>query len=283
MHGERQAGRDLQFLKMQALGNDFVIIDLRRTSSAVAVDVGFVRAAADRRLGIGFDQLAVLRGDPDADVDAAVEFWNADGSPSATCGNVSRCIGRLLMGETGRDHVRIRTGRGVLPARDAGGGHVSVNMGHPQTAWEEIPLASGVNTVALPLAGSPVAVGMGNPHCVFFVDDLESVSPERRGPEVERDPLFPERTNVEFVQVLDRGNLRMRVWERGVGMTPASGSGACASAVAARIRRLVDRSVTVHLDGGRLAIDWMDDGVWMKGPAFPVFSGSLAPEFPGAA
>ncbi len=283
MHAEQEQGRNLHFLKMQALGNDFVIIDLRRTVSAAPVDAEFVRAAADRRLGIGFDQLAILRGDPDASVDAAVEFRNADGSPSAACGNASRCIGRILMNETGRDLVRIRTGRGILPVRMAGDGNVSVNMGSPQTAWKKIPLARDVDTLALPLEGSPVAVGMGNPHCVFFVDDIEAISPERRGPAVERDPLFPERTNVEFVQVLDRGNLRMRVWERGAGVTPASGSGSCATAVAAHLRGLADRSAAVHLDGGVLAIDWTDDGVWMTGPAFRVFSGSLAPGFPEAA
>ena len=284
MSGTGTHSGELPFLKMQGLGNDFVVIDQRGQGNAVRMCPRSARALADRRLGIGCDQLAVLRddsdgdGDHDASVDAAVDFWNADGSPSDACGNATRCIGRLLMTENGRDVVRVRTGRGVLSVHATDDGEYSVNMGRPRRRWSEIPLARDVDPAALPIDGSPVAVNMGNPHCVFVVDEHGLSGPEERGPEIECHPLFPERTNVEFVHVMNRNAIRVRIWERGTGITLASGSGSCASAVATYLRKLTERKVTVHLDGGSLEIDWRDDGVWMKGPANRVYSGRLDPE-----
>ena len=275
---------ELPFLKMQGLGNDFVVIDQRGQGSGTGMCSRSARALADRRLGIGCDQVAVLRDDSGRDkghdglVDAAVDFWNADGSPSDACGNATRCIGRLLMAENGRDVVRVRTGRGVLSVHAAGDGEYSVNMGRPRRHWSEIPLARDVDPEALPIDGTPVAVSIGNPHCVFIVDEHGLSGPEERGPEIERHPLFPERTNVEFVHVVNRNAIRVRIWERGTGVTLASGSGSCAAAVATHLRNLTERRVTVELDGGSLEIDWRDDGVWMKGPANKVYSGRLDPE-----
>jgi diaminopimelate epimerase len=266
----------LRFLKMHGLGNDFVVIDARADGGATSP--ALVRALGDRHRGVGFDQLAVIRADGEAA--ARVEFWNADGSEAAACGNATRCVARLLMDETGREALDLRTGRGVLRA-EADGGTVRVNMGQPQLTWQGIPLARAVDPDRLPLPGSPSAVGMGNPHCVFIVGEAEAVDLQAEGPAVEHDPLFPERTNVEFVEVIDEHTLRMRVWERGGMVTLACGSGACAAAVVTARRGLTGRRVTVRLDGGPLEIDWREDGVWMSGPTALVFEGRLSADFLG--
>lgn len=268
--------RTIDFLKMHGLGNDFVIVDARARPDPITPE--FARRIGDRHFGVGFDQLAViLPGDEAAD--AEIVFWNADGTRAGACGNASRCVARLLMEESGRDAVTLRTERGLLPARRAGA-HYSVNMGPPVLDWREIPLARPVEDLAnLPIEGQPGAVGMGNPHCVFLVADAEAVDLARLGPEFERHPLFPERTNVEFVEVRDRETLRMRVWERGAGVTLACGSGACAAAVVAHLKGVSERRVTLILDGGALEVDWREDGVWMTGPAEKVFEGRLAGEF----
>ena len=274
----------LPFLKMQAHGNDFVIIDCR-DDDAGPFDADWVRAVSDRHRGVGFDQMAVLRdpgdsrdpGRPAADV--RVDFRNADGSVSATCGNATRCIGRAMIEETGRRQVYVETAHDLLAVRAVDDRTYAVNMGHPRLTWPEIPLAREVDPLALPIEGSPVAVGMGNPHCVFLVEDTELPDPAVRGPSIESHPLFPERTNVEFVRVLDRETLRVRIWERGTGVTLASGSGSCAAAVAAHLRGQTGRRVQVHLDGGMMVIDWQADGIWMEGEARVVFSGILEPEF----
>ena len=271
----RPAGPEgLRFLKMHGLGNDFVVVDARGRADPVTPAVA--RALGDRHRGVGFDQLAVIRDDPEAA--AAVDFWNSDGSRAAACGNATRCVGRLLLGETGAAGLDLRTGRGMLRVEDAGGGLIRVNMGPPELTWDAVPLAREMDLDALPLDGSPGAAGMGNPHCVFVVPDLDAVDVVTRGAATEHDPLFPERANVEFVQVLDRETIRMRVWERGGMVTLACGSGACAAAVVTARRGLTERRVTVRLDGGDLGIDWRADGVWMTGPATLVFEGRLAPE-----
>ena len=265
----------LRFLKMHGLGNDFVVIDAR--GNAAPITAGLAHALGDRHRGVGFDQLAVLR--DDAAADAAVEFWNPDGSRADACGNASRCVVRLLAEETGRDRFALRTGRGVLTAEAVGNGQFRVNMGPPVLDWSGIPLARDIALDPLPIDGAPAAVGMGNPHCVFVVADAEAVDLAGRGAEIERHLLFPERTNVEFVEVIDRETIRMRVWERGGMITLACGSGACAAAVVTASRGLTERHVTVRLDGGDLEIDWRDDGVWMTGPAARVFEGTLSAEF----
>jgi diaminopimelate epimerase len=237
------------------------------------------KAIGHRYFGVGFDQLAVLTSSDAADVDVA--FWNSDGSMAGACGNASRCIGRLLIEETGKSAVSLRTNRGILLVQDVDGDLLSVNMGKPQLNWRDVPLSQEVDLTTLPIDGAPGAVGMGNPHCVFLVDDAESVDLPKLGPIYENHFLFPERTNVEFIQVLDRQNIRMKVWERGGMITLACGSGACAAVVVAHRKGLTERKVTVHLDGGDLIIDWRDDGVWMTGTTQLVFSGILSPSFLG--
>lgn len=265
----------LPFMKMHGLGNDFVVIDRRETP--VDVTAGLARALADRHRGVGFDQLALI--DADAEADLRLTFLNADGSSSSACGNATRCIARREIARTGKARLTIRTERGLLAAEDAGGGLTSVNMGAPILDWAGIPLTEEMDTLELPIEGMPVATGMGNPHCTFFVPDAEAIPLAEFGARYEHHPLFPERTNVEVVQVLSDTEIRLRIWERGTGITLASGSCACAAAVAAARRELTGRRVTVQVDGGTLLIDWRDDGVWMTGPTTHVFDGVLTPAF----
>lgn len=266
----------LRFLKMHGAGNDFVVIDSR--GGAAVTTPALARALGDRNRGVGFDQLAELR-DGGEDADFTLDFWNSDGSRAGACGNATRCVCDLVMTESGKPAVTLRTARGALHARRLTDGRVSVNMGPPQRLWSEIPLSQEVDTLHLPLDGDPAAIGMGNPHCVFFVPDAETVDLPNLGPRIEHNPLFPQRTNVEFASLTGPDRLRMRVWERGTGITLACGSGACATAVAAHLRGLTGRRVTLDLDGGTLEVDWREDGVWLTGPVARVFEGTLSPGF----
>lgn len=265
----------LPFMKMHGLGNDFVVIDARGPA-APDVTPRLVAALADRHRGVGFDQLTVIT---EGAGDIHLTFWNSDGSLSSTCGNATRCIAAWEMARTGKAKLAITTDRGDLSAEDAGNGLTSVNMGHPRLQWDEIPLAHAMDTLALPIDGAPTATSMGNPHCSFFIDDVEGFDLHAFGPTIEHHPLFPERTNVQIAQLIAPDHLRMRVWERGAGYTLASGSSSCAVAVAAARRGLTGRKVTLDCDGGRLFIDWRDDGVWMTGPTMFAYEGRLTRQF----
>lgn len=269
------SGDALPFLKMHGLGNDFVVIDLRGGGEPPAREV--IARIADRHRGVGFDQLAAIENDDQADL--RLRFWNADGSRSAACGNATRCIARHVMDETGRDRLSLRTDHAILLAEDAGDGLTRVNMGEPVLDWRAIPLAREVDTLHLPIDGDPVATGMGNPHLTFFVADAAAVDLPRLGAESEHHPLYPERTNVEVVQVISPDEIDLRIWERGTGPTLASGSCSCAAAVAAARRGLTGRRVKVNVPGGVLMIDWREDGVWMEGPTAHVFSGVFTREW----
>ncbi|MBS0331690.1 MAG: diaminopimelate epimerase [Proteobacteria bacterium] len=269
------------FLKMNGLGNDFVVVEAR--SAPFAPTAAEVRAIADRATGVGCDQLiAVEKGEDGAD--ARVRFWNADGEEVSACGNGTRCVGWLLMQSAATDRAVIETKAGRLVATRAGERLVSVDMGEPGLSWQEIPLAREQDTRALDvalyadpmLASAPGCVSMGNPHVVFFVNDVGAVPIKTIGPMVEHHALFPEGVNVGFAQVIDRGRIRLRVWERGAGLTKACGTGACAALVAAARRELTDRSAVLVLDGGELLIEWREDGhVQMTGPAAVDFAGEL--------
>jgi len=265
----------LIFTKMHGAGNDFVVIDSRGAAGA-RMTSALARALGDRHRGVGFDQLAELRDAPDADL--TLDFWNADGTQAGACGNATRCVAAMVMAESEAASLRIRTARGLLLAEDRGG-QIWVNMGTPVLDWQGIPLARDCDTLHLPLPGDPAGVGMGNPHCVFFVDDAEAAPVALRGPEVEHDLLFPEATNVEFASLIAPDHLRLRVWERGTGITLACGSGACATAAAAHLRGLTGRQVKITADGGILQVDWRDDGVWLTGPVAYVFTATLADGF----
>ena len=269
----------IEFTKMHGLGNDFVIIDARK--SDVSLTPNGVRAIAARHTGIGCDQLIVMEPTRDGGADLFMRIHNADGGEVDACGNATRCVAALLMMQDGRDSARILTGGGILVAEGRSDGMVAVDMGPPGLEWRDIPLAQPEDTLRLDLTSGPVrdpaAVSMGNPHCVFFVDDLDSTPIETLGPELETHSLFPERANIGFAQILDPGTLRLRVWERGVGLTLACGTGACAAVVAANRRGLTGRQVETKLDGGSLHIDWRsNDHVLMTGPALISFTGTLA-------
>ncbi len=263
------------FVKMHGLGNDFVVIDAR--GRADPMSPGRARAIGDRHRGVGFDQLAVIL--DDAEADARLVFWNADGSTAGACGNATRCVASRLMEERGERSLLLRTERGLLACEALGDGRIRVDMGAPLLGWRDIPLAEECDTARLPLPGAPAACSMGNPHCTFFVEDADAVDLAARGAETERHPLFPERTNVQFVTVLAEDRARVRVWERGVGVTLASGSSSCAVLVNAVRRGLMGRRATLILDGGEIEVEWPADdaGVLMTGPVATVFEGVLAP------
>jgi diaminopimelate epimerase len=267
------------FVKMHGLGNDFVVFDARE--GAFSLTAERAKVIADRHFGIGCDTVVVIR-PGGAEADASILFYNADGSESGTCFNASRCVARLLLDERGLARVKLSTKGGMLICSDAGKGQVMVDMGPPRLEWDQVPLAGAVDTANFPLdiggASIPVsAVSVGNPHCVLFVPDAEKAPVTQLGPKIENLPFFPHRTNVEFAQVLDQGRIRMRVWERGAGVTLACGSGACATAVSAIRRGLTGRKVELILDGGSLSIEWREaDGhVLMTGPTALPFRGRL--------
>ncbi|MEL6775243.1 MAG: diaminopimelate epimerase [Pseudomonadota bacterium] len=272
----RLAPAPLAFRKMHGAGNDFVIVDQRQ--GAMPLTPALVRALGDRHCGIGFDQLAVL--EVAADADLAVTYYNADGTTSAACGNATRCIAALLDAEGAGPQIRIAvTGRGLLTAERLADGRYAVDMGAPAADWQAVPLAQAADLDALPLPDAPSAVGMGNPHCVHFLDTLDGLDWQARGAAVEHDPLFPERTNVHFVTLAGPDRLVARVWERGVGRTLASGSSACAIGVAAHRRGLTGRRVAIEMEGGTLEVDWRDDGrVRLTGPIAHVFDGTIPAE-----
>ena len=266
--------QQISFMKMHGLGNDFVIVDSRGPGPLISEEMA--RRLGNRHLGVGFDQLAVISDSPQADV--ALTFFNADGSTAGACGNATRCVAQYEMQRLGRTTLSLITERGILQARQQGA-LVSVNMGHPMLNWDEVPLAREMDTLHLPLEGQPTATGMGNPHCTFFVENADAIDLAQLGPKFEHDPLFPERTNVQFAHVLGENCLRMRVWERGVGVTLASGSSSCATAVAAARLGLTGPNVEIQLDGGSIHIDWREDGVWMTGATMHVFDGQLTVQF----
>ncbi|WP_338245438.1 diaminopimelate epimerase [Aurantiacibacter hainanensis] len=259
------------FTKMHGLGNDFVVLDTRETDMP-ALSAQTARAIADRRTGIGCDQVIVLEKDDAATV--RMRIFNADGGEVEACGNATRAIGLLL----GKD-ATIATAGGTLSVSPGDGG-IAVDMGRPRFDWEAIPLAYAMDTAAMPVGWDmleqPLAVNVGNPHVVFFVEDSDAVPLETLGPLIENDPLFPNRINVNVATVVDRTTLRLRVWERGAGLTRACGTGACATAVAAMRRGLVEPEVTVHLPGGPLTIAWREgEPITMTGPAAEAFRGSF--------
>lgn len=266
----------LSFYKMHANGDDFVIVDAR--TAQVPITEHLARKMGDRNRGVGFNQLALLRACDDAD--AQVMFWNADGSPLDTCGSATRGAADILMRESDTSSVVLRTNRGRLTCARTTTGEISVSMGQPMLDWAEIPLARELDTASLPIAGNPAAVSMGNPHCTYFVDDLATVDVATVGPALEKNLLFPARTNVHFVQVINRQHIRLRIWERGGGVPQGSGSCSCGAAVNGIRRGLLDGVVRVECDGGSVTVQWDGIGpVMLTGPVEMLFSGKLAEGF----
>lgn len=278
-------GRTIAFRKMSGLGNDFVVLDGR--ARPIAVDAAAARAIADRERGIGCDQ--VIRIDPPrgAGMDAFMTIWNHDGGEVDACGNATRCVADLLIEETGRARVTIGTNAGLLVCTRQSPGVVAVDMSAPRFGWDEIPLAEPfhdtrtielqVGPVDAPVLSCPSVVNVGNPHCIFWVEDVAAHDLARLGPLLENHPMFPERANITLARVVDDGHVVARVWERGAGLTRACGTAACAVAVAAARKGLTGRRVTVTLPGGDLDLDWRDgdDHIVMTGPLSYDYEGTL--------
>ncbi|MGH8450553.1 diaminopimelate epimerase [Pseudomonas sp.] len=261
----------LPFVKMHAHGDDFVIIDRRGQDDPITAQVA--RRLGNRHTGIGFNQLAVVLDCEDAA--ARIRFWNADGTPLQTCGSATRGVADRLMHEAGTDSVVLRTDRGLLTCVRVSGQRVSVDMGAPSLDWSAVPLAEAMDTRLLPIDGHPAACSMGNPHCTYFVDDIVAIDVAAVGPTLEVHPLFPARTNVHFVQVLDRNHIRLRIWERGGGVPQGSGSCCCAAVVNGIRRGLLDDTVAVQCDGGTVTVQWDgQDGVILTGRVEPIMQGS---------
>jgi diaminopimelate epimerase len=272
----------LPFLKMHGLGNDFVVVDARE--KPLDLDTARVRAIADRHKGVGFDQLIVLETPPDPAADVFFRFLNSDGSEAGACGNGTRCVADLVMREKHRDDLRIQTIAGALAATRDKNGRVAVDMGPARLDWQQIPLSHAVDTLHVPLAAGPLAdpaaTSMGNPHATFFVPDVAAIDLAALGPGLEHHAIFPERANIGVAQILDGTTMRLRVWERGAGITLACGSGACAATVAAVRRGLLDgRRARIVVDGSESAddaldIEWLANGhVLMAGPVSLSFAG----------
>ena len=262
----------LSFHKMHANGDDFVIVDSR--NSANPLTSAMARQLGDRHRGIGFNQLAVILDCDDAA--ARLMFWNADGSTLDACGSATRGAADRLMRESNTTSIALRTNRGLLTCERTSTGAISVNMGEPLFDWSQIPLALELDTAALPLAGGPAATSMGNPHCTYFVDDLTAIDIATVGPTIETNPLFPLRTNVHFVQIINRKHIRLRIWERWGGIPLGSGSCSCGAAVNGIRRGLLDHSVEVECDGGTVTVLWDGVGpVFLIGPVETTFSGMI--------
>ena len=265
--------KTIPFKKMHGLGNDFVIIDVRGQDFSFNEDQ--IKILGNRNLGIGFDQLVTINTGSRKEISAHLNFWNSDGSVSLTCGNATRCVADLLMSEMNCDELIISTDHHEIECQKIGSKLISTNLGQPKLSWDEIPLSRKCDTLSLPLEGNPVATSMGNPHCTYFVKDLEKESITDIGSETEIHSLFPQKTNVQIAEVIDSSTIKAKVWERGCGITLASGSSACAVAVASNRLGLTKGIVKIALEVGHLFVEWRQDGVWLTGPTAFVFSGKL--------
>lgn len=270
----------IPFIKMHGLGNDFVIIDGR--SRLPDLSVAALRAVADRHRGVGYDQLIVME-PTENEADIFMRIYNSDGSEAEACGNATRCVAHLLMEEANKNAVTIETRAGFLAGTTEDRQHIVIDMGLPKLGWQDIPLSREEDTMHINLTvgplSDPVGVSMGNPHAVFFVDDAEAVDLEKWGPIAETDPLFPKKANISVASKMKNGDIRLRVWERGVGITLACGSAACATMVAAHNRGLAGKAATLHLNGGALDMEIGNNGhVYMGGPIATSYRGILEPD-----
>jgi len=274
-----------RFRKMNGLGNDFVVLDAR--AHPIAISEEAAQRISDRKRGIGCDQLIVL--EPSVRADVFMRIFNADGSQVDACGNATRCVALVLSEETGRREATIETRAGLLHADVEGADHIVIDMGEPRFGWEQIPLAEPfhdttgielqIGPIDAPILKTPSVVNVGNPHAIFWVDDVNAYDLGRLGPLLENHPIFPERANISLAQVTSPNSLKLRTWERGAGLTKACGTAACAAAVAAARKKLTERKVDVTLPGGVLSIDWTaDNRILMSGPAELEFEGALEPD-----
>ncbi|MAN62812.1 MAG: diaminopimelate epimerase [Parvibaculum sp.] len=280
--------RKMPFRKMNGLGNDFVVVDVRAHPTVFSNAV--VRAIADRSTGIGCDQFILIE-NPRSGGDCFMGIRNADGDEVEACGNAARCVTALMLDETGKEKVTVETIGAITKGWRAANGDITVDMGAPKLKWDQIPLSEEIRDtrgielqigpIDAPILHTPAVVNMGNPHAIFFVEDIDAIDLTQVGPLLENHPMFPERANISLAQVTDRRHMDLKVWERGVGLTKACGTAACAAAVAGARKRLTDRNATVSLPGGDLQLEWResDDHVLMTGPATFDYDGELDSRF----
>jgi len=275
----------IPFRKMNGLGNDFVVLDARARPLVLAADDA--QRIGDRKNGVGCDQIIVM--EPSRKADVFMRIFNADGSEVSACGNATRCIALLAAEESGRSEVSVETSAGLLTAKVDSADSITIDMGRPRLAWNDIPLAEPfedttgielqIGPIDAPVLHTPSVVNVGNPHAIFWVDDVDAYDLGRFGPLLENHPIFPERANISLAAIISPDSLKLRTWERGAGLTRACGTAACASAVAAARKGLTGRQVRVELPGGTLFINWAEnDHILMRGPAELEFEGTLAPD-----
>ena len=275
----------IPFRKMNGLGNDFVVLDARQRPFVLGAEDA--RRIGDRKSGVGCDQVIVI--EPSDKADVFMRIFNADGSEVSACGNATRCIALIASEEIGRPDVSVETSAGLLKAKVESAGSITIDMGRPRFAWNEIPLAEPfedttgielqIGPIDAPTLHTPSVVNVGNPHAIFWVDDVNAHDLGRAGPLLENHPIFPERANISLAEVTSPNSLKLRTWERGAGLTRACGTAACAAAIAAARKGLTERQVAVELPGGTLFIEWTEnDHILMRGPAELEFEGSLEPD-----
>ena len=267
----------INFTKMHGLGNDFIIIDKR--FEKIIISKNLINKLSDRKIGAGCDQLITINSSEMHNIDANIEIFNPGGDRAEACGNGTRCVAKLLFDETKKTKVNIQSDAGILNATKKDGCYVSVNLGQLSTDWQKIPLSKNIDTLNIPIKidnfSNGVAVNVGNPHIVFFGNNLEKVDLSKIGPIIENDKLFPNKTNVEIIEIINNKKIKMRVWERGAGLTLACGSGACASVYAGQLKNLLNNNVEVQLKKGSLFINIEKDEAILTGPAEISFHGSI--------
>ena len=264
----------IPFIKMHGLGNDFLIIDCRENNYKFSKSQ--IILLGNRNIGVGFDQFVLMYNSDKENIQTFLKFWNSDGSSSSTCGNATRCVADIIMNETGLSEVNIATNAEIIKCVKLTNGQISTNMGIPKIKWKDIPLSVKCDTSKLPIDGNPLATSIGNPHCTFFVKNLNQFSISKIGKETEINALFPERTNVQIAEIVNESKIKVKVWERGSGITMASGSSACAVAFSANRLNLTKNSVQIILDGGIVNVDCKKDGIWVSGDIKYVFSGKIS-------
>lgn len=267
----------INFIKMHGLGNDFVIIDQRRSQINITKDV--INKLSDRKTGAGCDQLITINTHEEDNIEAKIEIFNPAGDKAEACGNGTRCVAKILFDELKKKEIKILSDAGILHAKKIDDLNISVNLGKLSHEWKKIPLSQNTDTLHMPIQingfENGVAVNIGNPHIVFFGKDIKNVDLSKIGPEIENNKLFSNKTNVELIQVINRKKIKMRVWERGVGITQACGSGACASVYAGQLKKYLDNNVEVELERGSLFINIINQEAIMTGPAETSFLGSI--------
>lgn len=269
--------KKINFIKMHGLGNDFVIIDQR--VHKIEINNELVKKLSNRKIGAGCDQLITINSSNEKNIEAQIKIFNPTGDVAEACGNGTRCVAKLLFSETNKNEIKILSDAGILYAKKIDRNNISVNLGKLSTSWDKIPLSENIDSLNIPInfdgLSKGVAVNIGNPHCIFFTDNIDNIDLNVIGPLIENHKLFPKKTNVEIIEVINKRKIKMKVWERGVGITLACGSGACASVYAGQLKNLVGNNVEVRLEHGSLFINIENSEAIMTGTAEISFHGTI--------